>query len=58
MKVMKKLLALLPERFLWTPHNLIAHPLSEILYQLGFKKLSDIVHDSTIPSHPPEKGRG
>ena len=39
----------LPKRFQWTIHNLIAHPLMEILFQLGFKKLSELVHDSTVP---------
>lgn len=39
----------LPRRFQWTPHNLIAHPLMEILYQLGFYNLSEKIHDVTIP---------
>lgn len=40
----------LPKRFQWTIHNLIGHPLMEILFQLGFKKLSELVHDCTVPS--------
>ena len=46
---MKKIINKLPHRFQWTPHNLIAHPLMEILYQLGFYELSDKVHDLTTP---------
>ena len=42
----------------WTFHNLIAHPLSEVLYLLGFKKLSGRVHDATVPDHEPGTGRG
>lgn len=44
----------------WTVHNLIAHPLSEIahLIGLGFTKLSQVIHDSTIPDHQPGHGRG
>lgn len=48
----------LPERFRWTPHNLIAHPLSEILFQMGFKDLGDRVHDLTVPPHERGQGRG
>jgi hypothetical protein len=53
-----KLLARLPERFRWTPHNLIAHPLSEILFQLGFEDAGNRLHDWTIPAHEPGTGRG
>ena len=52
------LLARLPERFRWTPHNLIAHPLSEILFQLGFEDAGNRLHDWTIPAHQPGTGRG
>lgn len=48
----------LPERFRWTLHNLVAHPISEVLYQIGLQKLSDEIHDRTIPEHPPGTGRG
>ena len=41
----------LPKRFQWTIHNLIAHPLMEILYQVGLEDLSSKVHDSTMPSN-------
>lgn len=45
-------------RFAWTIHNLIAHPLSEVLFQLGFRRASDWVHDHTSPPHEDGTGRG
>lgn len=48
----------LPDRFRWTAHNVIAHPVSEILWQIGLVRLSDWVHDVTIPAHLPGSGRG
>jgi hypothetical protein len=44
------LLGLLPKRFQWTVHNLIAHPLSEVLFQLGLHRWSEAVHDGTAPA--------
>lgn len=55
---MTYLLNLLPERLRWLPHNCIAHPLSEILWQLGAKHAADWVHDSTVPEHKSGEGRG
>jgi hypothetical protein len=52
------LLSKLPERFQWTLHNLFAHPLSEVLFQVGLEHWSNLVHDWTIPVHEPGKGRG
>lgn len=52
------LLGRLPERLRWIPHNVVAHPLSEVLYQLGLRGWSDTVHDATIPAHAPGTGRG
>ena len=52
------LLAKLPERFRWTLHNLIAHPASEVLFQLGFENAGNKLHDWTIPAHEPGTGRG
>jgi hypothetical protein len=46
---MRKFVTSLPERFQWTIHNLVAHPLGEVLYQLGFDNLSKRIHDSTVP---------
>ena len=44
-----KLLGRLPPRFQWTLHNVVAHPLSEILFQLGLREWSKLVHDGTMP---------
>ena len=44
------LLSRLPERFRWTLHNLVAHPLSEVLFQVGARHLADAVHDATVPA--------
>lgn len=33
----------------WTMHNLIGHPLMEILYWIGFKRMAAKVHDGTLP---------
>ena len=35
--------------FKYTIHNLIAHPLMEVLYLIGFGKLGDKIHDATLP---------
>ena len=43
-------IAKLPPRWRWTLHNLVAHPLSEVLYQLGARDLSVAVHDRTAPA--------
>jgi hypothetical protein len=56
--MLKKILNSLPERFKWTLHNVVAHPLSEFLWQLGFEDFSNKIHDSTIPEHDPGAGRG
>ena len=48
--MLPKLLARLPERFQFTLHNVVAHPLQEILFQLGFRTLSDQIHDQTLPA--------
>ena len=52
------MLAQLPQRFQWTLHNVIAHPLSELVYQLGWEDLSHRIHDRTVPTHPTGTGRG
>lgn len=53
-----RLLARLPRRFRWTLHNVIAHPISEALYQIGFGRYGDKLHDATIPEHRAGTGRG
>jgi len=45
-------------RFSWTLHNIVAHPLSEILYQAGYEKAGNYIHDITIPEHTPGTGHG
>ena len=44
-----RLLGRLPVRFQWTLHNLVGHPISEILHQLGSARRSDLAHDLTVP---------
>jgi hypothetical protein len=45
-------------RFSWTLHNVVAHPLSELLYLLGYERLSNRLHDMTVPQHKEGEGRG
>ena len=35
--------------FRWTVHNIIGHPLSEIAHLFGLQRLSDWIHERTIP---------
>ena len=44
--------------FKWSLHNLVAHPLSELMYLAGFERASDWIHDVTLPEHKPGTGRG
>lgn len=37
------------ERFKWTFHNLVGHPVSEILHILGFLYWSNRFHEWTLP---------
>lgn len=55
---MNNLLAKLPPRFRWTLHNLVAHPLSEVLFQFGAERAGNWFHDVTIPWHEKGTGRG
>lgn len=41
-------------RFNYTIHNLIAHPLMELLHLIGKTELGDKIHDATLPL-PPER---
>ena len=52
------LFARLPSHFHWSVHNLIAHPLSEVLHLVGFTQLGSKLHDWTIPEHTPGEGHG
>jgi hypothetical protein len=56
MKVYKLLSRLGP--FKWTLHNILGHPLSEIVYLVGFEQASNWIHDITMPEHEPGTGRG
>jgi len=47
--MLARLLGRLPERFRWTLHSVISHPLSEMFYVFGFDRIGDWVHDVTIP---------
>jgi hypothetical protein len=56
MKIGKLLSRLGP--FKWSLHNLVAHPLSEIVYLVGFERAANWIHDATVPEHEPGTGRG
>lgn len=56
--LLPRLLSKLPERFRWSLHNLIAHPLSELLFQAGLRRWSDVVHDFTVPECERSAGGG
>ena len=45
-------------RYKWTLHNMVAHPLSEVFYLLGYERLGNKIHDITIPHHKRGEGRG
>lgn len=45
----RELRAKTKQHFKWTFHNLVGHPLSELAWLLGMKKMSDRLHDGTIP---------
>jgi len=55
----------IPPNIMWSIHNLIAHPLSEVFHIISclcfkdfFRKYSNYIHDVTIPDHKPGEGRG
>jgi hypothetical protein len=45
-------------RFQWTLHNIVAHPLSELLYLVGLENAGNWLHDITMPARKPNAGRG
>lgn len=47
---MQGIILSLPKRFQWTLHNVVAHPVMEILTQVGLSKLGTRVHDATLPN--------
>jgi hypothetical protein len=49
--------------FKWTLHNLVAHPLSELVYLIGLgtkraERASNWIHDNTAPEHEPGNREG
>jgi hypothetical protein len=58
MSKLPQLLGRLPERYQWTLHNLVAHPISEVVHLAGYTELGNRLHDMTIPQHEPGTGRG
>jgi Ca2+/Na+ antiporter len=48
----------LREEFWWGVHNLIAHPLSELLYWTIGERAANWLHDATVPKHKKGTGRG
>jgi len=45
----------------WPVHNLLAHPLMELLHLISFGRLEalgNMIHDATIPDHTQGEGRG
>jgi hypothetical protein len=47
--VCRKLRAASRNHFRWSFHNLIAHPLSELMWLVGLKQLSHWVHAASVP---------
>jgi len=47
--MIKTLLSRLPERYRWTLHNMVGHPVSEVLHLFGFTEAATAVHDGTLP---------
>ena len=54
----RKIRAASRERFRWTLHNLVGHPLSELAYLFGLRRLSDWLHNASIPKHETGEGGG
>jgi len=42
-------------KFAYTIHNLIAHPLMEILHLLGMTEIGNKIHDYTLPRNHEEE---
>ncbi len=38
----------------WAVHNLLGHPLKQLLTWLGLEELGNKVHDMTMPDHSDE----
>jgi len=54
-----RLIDRLPPRLQWTAHNLVAHPLGELVYIFtGHQRFGNWLHDATLPTHVHGDGRG
>jgi hypothetical protein len=47
--MIQSFLAHLPDRFKMTLHNVVGHPVSELLGLFGFTEAATAVHDGTLP---------
>ncbi len=43
------------KKFEWALHNLVAHPIMEVLSWIGLAEVGDRLHDATVP--PSERRR-
>ena len=52
---LRHLIGRLPPRLQWAPHNLLAHPIAEVLRILTGRstRAGDWLHDATIPPEAP-----
>jgi hypothetical protein len=41
-------------KFKYTIHNMIGHPMMEILHLLGFEVIGNKIHDITLPNQAKE----
>lgn len=47
--MIQSFLARMPDRFKMTLHNVVGHPVSELLGLFGFTEAAAAVHDGTLP---------
>lgn len=48
--MLQRFIDFLPPYLRWTIHNLIGHPLSEVVHLLGFTEFGNRIHDGTLPT--------
>jgi len=46
----KNIITKLPDKYQYSIHNLIAHPMMEVLHLCGYTELGNKIHDATLPS--------
>ena len=39
----------------WSVHNIVAHPLMQVLHLVGLPTLGDLLHAATLPQSPSQK---